>query len=585
MQLLTDQCRQLVDLEREIEEDRTPARAADAGCLLLARRVVTFIEKTKGTFESDPEQASICVLGIFDLWTQMDACAVSACPLLAEYHPGFHAELLDILQLQTLQDLERLQRIQAYLQERCSRSQFGDKTMLSGPDRECFAARFASESASLQDLQRQIISESERSRDRTESLWKKAYDEYNALTSTISSCSCTCVKKQNRAPDSRRCDRCKSRWRRKKLRVKIHEDFLPSDPLLGAAVVFELATPKYLAAYRHVTWTIMSQLARPETLLPASPKLRLSGYQPLKQFSKANVGYSISLASAKESFLQTHYKEVKMKVEKSAVLLPHAPDFRFYDTDSEVWVESLKGPLTFNHLCGIYITPLLRSAVFPSLEQQQQQHSHDPDGPSSYDAMASQSRCPTGMSVHEFLSYQRLLSGRSRRWLSLVAELAAPNLNFSSEHNMHLISQLAIQAGPTHHHKSVLRDVHVVFQDSLFCSRLAGQIKRRLCAAASNWREVRSMEMLINLSLRLFRLASLDDRILATECIALAREATLGWIARAREEGANCADSAEAESASRYGFWAALLCRRTFSCAFDGSGSDSTMMSVDDLTD
>lgn len=154
VQLLTDQCGELVELERNIEEDRTPVRASGAGCLLLARRVIDLVEKTRGAFESDLEQVSMCILDIFDLWTQVDACAVFACPLLADYHPGFHAELLDILQLQNLQELERLQRIQAYLRNRCAKCQFGDKTMLRGRDQECFAARFVTESVPLRDLQR-----------------------------------------------------------------------------------------------------------------------------------------------------------------------------------------------------------------------------------------------------------------------------------------------------------------------------------------------------------------------------------------------------------------------------------------------
>ncbi|KAK3350347.1 hypothetical protein B0T25DRAFT_483283 [Lasiosphaeria hispida] len=578
VQRLTDQCCELAELEMNIEQGRTPARASSAGCLVLAKRVVDLVEETRGTFEFNPEQASISILSVFDLWTQMDACAVFACPLLAEYHPGFDAELLDVLQLQALQDMERLQRIQAYLRDRCLQCRFGRKTMLSGPDQECFTARFVSELASLQDLQRQIMSESERSKDRVESSWEKANEEYDDLTDKISWGTCTCIKKSNGFPDSHRCDRCRSRRKRKKLRVKIHEDFLPSEHFLGASVVFELATPNYLAAYRNATWIIMSKLAHPDPVPSQVPKMQLREYQPLKRFAKTNLG-NISLASAKESFLQTHYKDVKMKVDKSDVVFPHGLNFRLYDTASEAWVDDLKGPLTFNHLCGIYTPPVLKRSIFPP--QERQQHSHDPDGPSSYDAIANQNRCPADMSIHEFLSYQRLLSGRSRRWLSLLAELAAPNLNLNSEHNMHLVSQLVIQAGPAQHETGVLRDIHAVFQDSLFCSRLAEQIKRRLCTIASNWREVHSMEILINLSLRLFRLAALSDRSHASELITMAREATLGWIARAHEDGWNCTETSVAEGAARYGFWAALLCRRTFS-TFDGSNS---AMSADELSD
>jgi len=574
VQQFTDQCCELAELEEDTEQNRAKASASSVGCVSVAKRITDFVHKTRDTFECNPEQASIVILNIFDLWTQMDEYAVSACPLLAEYHPGFRAELLDVLQLPMLRDMERLQKIQKYLRDRCVGSRFGEKTMLSSPDRECFAARFVSESAALGDLQREIMAESERSKDRTGASWRKAYDEYDELTEKIFSHVCTCIKKPHEFPDSHRCDRCRSRRRRKKLRVKIHEDFLPSDPFLSAAMVFELATPDYLAAYRDATWTIIRELAHPDrpSIPSPSPNMRLGEYQPLKRFTKTG-SRSISIASSKKSFLQTHYKDVKMKAEKSAVVLPHGPDFRLYDNASGLWVDDLRMPFTFNHLCGISVR---KEYIFTK-----QRPSHDPEGPSSYEAIASQNRRPADVSAHEFLSYQRLLSGRSRRWLSLLAELTTSNLNFSSEHNMHLVSQLAIQAGPTKHHTGVLRDVHAVFHDSHFCHRLAEQIKRRLCVIKDNWREVYLMEILITLSLRLFCLADPSDRSSASELIKMARETTLQWISRVREHVWNCSEAKAAEGTETYGVWAALLCRRTFS-ALDRPGP---AMSADELSD
>ncbi|KAH6856123.1 hypothetical protein B0I37DRAFT_317555 [Chaetomium sp. MPI-CAGE-AT-0009] len=563
VQRFTHRCFELAKLEQTIEEDQTPATTF-ADCLSLAQRITKLACATEGAFdpESGPGQASISILNLFDLWTNMDKCAASQCPLLYEYHPGFHPELLDVLQLATPKDMERLKRIQEYLLYRCTRCRFGAKTILSGPDENCFAARFVAASTPLEHLQGKIKAESQRMRDFTESNWRKACSEYDALTERLYASACSCTKKADGTYGRRDCGRCRCRRKRKKLRVAVHEDFLPSESYLSAAVVFELDPPSYLAAYRDATWIIMRELAHPSRPLAPSPPphMHLKAYQRLKPFCRPEARI-ISIASAKKSFLQSHYKEVKMKAEKSAVLLPHGPDFRLYDTASKTWVGDLSKPLTFSHLCGIHMPSALKGSVFPPQEHPH----HDPDGPSSYEAIANQAKCPMNTSVHEFTSYQRLLSGRSRRWLSVLAELGSPNLNFSSEDAMLVISQLATQAGPARQHSGMLRDVHVVFQDSSFCARLAEQIRRRLLMIYSNWRETYCMEMLITLSLRLFRLATdSGDRGAAQELIKVAREATLGWITQIREDLWNCAEASAAEAIARYGFWACLLCRRTF---------------------
>lgn len=138
--------------------------------------------------------------------------------------------------------------------------------------------------------------------------------------------------------------------------------------------------------------------------------MRLTEYEPLKGFAISEKRI-LSVASAKKSFLQSHYKQIKIKAEKSAVLLPYSLDFRLYDAASATWVNNLKRPLTFSHLCSLHIPSALQGSIFP-LEAHPH---HDPDSPSSYQTITNQARCPVNMSTRKLLSYQRLLSGRARR--------------------------------------------------------------------------------------------------------------------------------------------------------------------------
>ena len=183
------------------------------------------------------------------------------------------------------------------------------------------------------------------------------------------------------------------------------------------------------------------------------------------------------------------------------------------------------------------------------------------------------------MSIHEFTSYQRLLSGKIRRWPTMLVELGASNLNFSTEDTMHVFSQLAVQAGPAQNELDILRDIHLVFRDQSFCQRLVEQIRSRFRNIISNWRETHCMETLITLSLQLFALASGQDRRSAESFLKAVRGAILQWIFRLRDELRKANEADAAARFARYGFCAALLCRRTFA-TFTESDSE---MTADDM--
>jgi hypothetical protein len=68
---------------------------------------------------------------------------------------------------------------------------------------------------------------------------------------------------------------------------------------------------------------------------------------------------------------------------------------------------------------------------------------------------------------------------------------------------------------------------------------------------------------MITLSLRLWNLAGAMTR--ANDLLIQARRITLAWITRLRVDVRDAKETFVAETAARYAFWAALLCRRTFS--------------------
>jgi hypothetical protein len=111
------------------------------------------------------------------------------------------------------------------------------------------------------------------------------------------------------------------------MKITVHEDYLPPKAAQKAAVVFELSIPRYLQAYRNATRRIFSELGHPRIVASQLvAKVLLRDYSQLQPYSRSNAR-GISLAPVKKSFLQTHYKAFKMKVDLDDIVLPLGVSF------------------------------------------------------------------------------------------------------------------------------------------------------------------------------------------------------------------------------------------------------------------
>ncbi|KAL7793170.1 hypothetical protein V8C37DRAFT_415984 [Trichoderma ceciliae] len=552
----------LTQLELIIEQDRQPRprtpQEAESRCQRLACDIHDMFRQVGKLYNGDPAQQSIKTLTIFELWKRMDECAIVFCPLLGNYCPIFTPQLLDILQLPTLAGMRRLQAVQIYIANRHAKARFGH--FLDDLEADSFAAQYVRQSEEMKQLMSHIQEASDQDRAAKEQMWQQQSDEYKDFTEKINSLSCLCTwNGQNRNISD--CKSCLYRRRRKRLTVKVHEDFLPANKLKRQLIVFELSMPKCLSAYRNATWMVLRNLARPTRPSSASPHTTLDKCPQLQGFMTADNSY-ISFASIKKCFTETHYSFNNGLVPLVKILLPFAADFDLYDHDAKVWVKDLDKPLTLYHLCGVHIPSGLSSTVWKP-------RSHPDEyfiAPQSYQIQANLTKCPPHMSAAEFSAYQKLLAGKSRRWLNILVELGSFNLNFSSEDTTLLLSQLAVQAGPCHEEDaSDLRFIHAVMEEEEFVSSLGGQIKNRLDSICTNWREANCMELLINLSLRMFFLLPDGELRRQSESILdSARAATLAWISQLQTESKKTQDGTAADRIARYGLKAALLCRRTF---------------------
>ncbi|TAQ90744.1 hypothetical protein B7494_g926 [Chlorociboria aeruginascens] len=296
-------------------------------CIQLADLIVHVFATVGDAYDSNPEQMSLLILNLFDLWVQMDNCAINICPLLCDYALLFKPELLDVLQVPTLLGMERLQNVQHHLQTRNSTCRFALKTIFSGPGRNCFATRYVEQDKPLRKLRQQI------ERAFRTSCRKKTF-EWNrdcGLDNT-----CVCNIKGDRPRSISKCQDCRQRRRWNRVTIAIHEDFLPEDGAHQAAIILQPGIPPFLAAYRNATFRILRKLGRPSNARTSSPPVMLlKNYSQLQCYMRSTMD-GVSLAPPKESFAQIHEQISTIKVDISDVLFPLGLEFAYYDTKSGV---------------------------------------------------------------------------------------------------------------------------------------------------------------------------------------------------------------------------------------------------------
>lgn len=573
---------QLVDHEASLSinlEDTVSPEEAESKCCELSHKIQDYLALVGKTYQDDALLTSHYLLLVFELWVAMDQAATRACPLLHEYHPVFDARALDVLCLQTMDELTRLQRVQEYVAARVEASKHRHNTIFDDPKQPAsFPAQYFQHNVGGQEmvaLSDRITAASSRAKEAKVSELEALMKKYTDLTAAINSGTCTCRRNPDGSVDIRGCKRC-YHWRcRRRLTIDAHEDFLPfSKPnrrAHRAALLLELAMPRYLEAYRTATWKLRMLGTRIIPKASEVPELTLAEFDQLAPFwtSAAAAGRNnrgMVLASAKKSFLRTHYRKAQLPTGAKDVLQPFGPEFAYYDATHRVWAHQLHDAPWFQHLLGRWIPNCI-----PDPYESPDTPVGDVYHPTSYEIAANESKCPSDMSVHEYSALQRAVSGRGRRWLVLLVELAATNVNFSSDSTVSLFNHLALQAGPCILEKTVLREAHVVFQDETFRVRLHEQLLNRLEALTSSWREVHCMSLIVCFTLRLYHLSPPGQTELALKLLDKIREILSGWLTHLRNETRATHDPDTARKTTTHAFWAALLCRQTYAVYLDDS--------------
>ena len=524
----------------------------ESTCATISTCITQYSHAALKLYASNPEDQSLMLLTIFDLWVALDKTAVAQCPLLREYSPEVPLRLLESLLIRKLEPLRRLARIQEYLRERHRYANPGMSIFTDRADATSFAVRYFEKSSEHRRLKEDIESDATQKRREKKDELKSTNDLYSAL--------------MNEARDSDHrywsfqhyrycCHKCSLENRAKQLEIEPHEWPLPENESEAKAVVFELRCPPVFGVWRTTTYQILSDICRDHPVCSADPPVRLEDYRGFQKFVTSAQILRITYASTTKSFLNSHYKTTRIPASESSVCVNNGLRFRLFDKINNRWVVD-----SFNDFSVIRYCTLQLPAHGP---YKALQYAIDSTTHTSNEILANQSECPRDLSLHEFIAFGTLRSGSRLQWLNIARELPARSLNFHQEEVHTLLTQAAWQIGPLSQGDAA--EWHAELNSRDYGLVLVAELEDLLLSIEANWQEGVSVRTIIMLATRL--LASAFDRAVTERVYTLLRKArnvTFQWMHQLAGKLQGSEDDNEVLNFQRRVCEMAATCRGTY---------------------
>ena len=565
----------LSDFECAIEQDiegwvnrviDLDAAHIDAACLTIQARATSYSSKAQHSYSKNPENISIMLLTLFELWVALDKLVVKSIPLLKEYSPEVPVTIFDCLLLRKAAALERLKVLQQYVAVRIRDARPGFSVFSDHANKDTFAVRYYESSEELQLYKYCIESNARAERARRvqklndekykyERLTKEVGDLLRATDTDWQGCDTYKDYRGNNRHASA-CRKCEKQGERDRLSVDVHEWPLPEDLYDAEVVIFEFRAPITFKMWRSVTFHFLHDICTPVTQEEeqAQQHMLLMHYQPLYPYNVETFGQRITLGSKTKSFLTSHYRNRPLPCDSDQICVNNGLRFCLYDTTNSTWTSGAFGRIDISELCTHELPPGPYSGLQYYLSGTQH---------TSNEVLANQARCHVELTLHEFIAFGSLRSGSLLQWMNILRELRARTLTFRDPAVYLLLLQASWEVGELSVHG--FREWHDELRISDFGHTLIDELQSLKESVEANWLEGITMAMISALASRLLSSAE-DVNVIHKSCelMRAVRNTTVEWV----QELSNALQSAPDESSS-HEFQARLrdmaaICRSTY---------------------
>ncbi|KAG8957905.1 hypothetical protein FRC03_009696 [Tulasnella sp. 419] len=557
----------LADFERAVLTDLKDWSSSNLyssdGCVSVATCITEYWSTASKSYSSNPELLSTMLLTLFKLWVELDRMTVAQCPLLAEFSPEIHCDLLQSLLLRTSDTIEAFEYVEEYLKSRHRNAVTSQSVLSSGTGKESFAVQYFDKDRPLQVLKDHIEETARSRRDaKLEELRTLKERHRNMMRSAQESEHKYAEKKDKNGQtirvNAKKCPRCKLEKQAQEMKINLYEWPLPQDPYKAKIVIFELDAPPPFVVWRDITYMFLRQICIPDS--PSFPKkphhMQLSKYTPLSGHRfLPGTPPRLVLASTKKSFNKCHYKAQNVSAATEAsVCVRHGLEWELFDSAKSEWVTQAVSKGSIRSHCAIQIPP----GRYQKLQYAVSGTSH-----TSNDIMAKQTECPPDLTLHEFIAFCGIRSGPRLQWLNIISELRAGSLNFQEEGVSSLLRQAIWEMGPSGPEGE--REWHVDLTGRHFGQTLLSELRSLLLKLKANRRNIVAMEVITALVSRL--LASAVDNDVVCAGFGLLREVrnvTYGWLNKILSAPGDFKDESHVREWQMHICEVAATCRGTY---------------------
>ncbi|KAE9391905.1 hypothetical protein BT96DRAFT_1059147 [Gymnopus androsaceus JB14] len=617
-------------LERRIAPGAT-SRAQESATNLLFGCMRRYEKFASPYYRDNPEDLSLMVLTMFELWVAIDKIAVAACPLLGNYSPEVpidrslttsNAALLRPLLLRKSIDLQRLLAVDEYVRLRHRNATYRDASVFSESiSSSSFAVKYFNQDATreLRNLKAQIERDAQEIRDgirrdletKTREhdriyarLVKEVHDhtEESRITHTTITGK---RKKRYNISYTYDCEKCQLQTQLDGFSVPVHEWPLPEDDDHAKRVVFELRLPRTFAQWRAATalllWDVCTPIDKRNEFDQSRPSVILNSSKDLSGYLRPGDDELQIMTLASASGSSKMFGSKKLPVTQEEIFLPSGMKWRLYEPRSRVWVRG-SSPTSGVNGNMFREADTTQKATLPISSnpssiylKAQLQYAVSATRHTSNQIIASQDLCPPQLSLHEYMSFASLRSGARIQWISLLRELREGALSWQTEEVGTLVSMLMWQVGCIIEEEGTRElEWHVDLKDLEFGQALLREMGTLLRRVKGNWKEVVTVRTIILLTSRL--LAStrhVEVKELGYALMRECREVTWEWVGQLEEKLQDCGEDFVKEFQGKV-CEMACTCRATYDVdddsdeqgmdAVNGSHLDALLSSEEDVS-
>lgn len=252
--------------------------------------------------------------------------------------------------------------------------------------------------------------------------------------------------------------------------------------------------------------------------------------------------------------MNTHYKMKGVAtLDVSKVCVKNGARYRYHDKETNRFI----GDLSFDD------DTVARSCTYtlpiPALQGYIFRPASNPDGKSPNSTIASQSSCPSTMSLKEYKELSSVPLSHHIQWANILLQLAMPSVDFRKEVITLVYWQCVYQNGPFS--GDVLRQTHALFEDESL--DLVKHLDIAVERIKRNWESVQALSLFSSIAARVMSLNA-ETKSCCSSLLAKIRSFAMIWLHSLRELACNATEYEERTLFISKGVEVALICASTF---------------------